>query len=74
VARFTRTVDHAGELVYDGLWFSPLRKRGTRSPRRPCAARQGEILLNLHGGARVVTVRRRVVACNELLACTYYER
>ena len=36
LARFKRGVDQRwGELVYDGLWFSPLSRRSTRSSPRP---------------------------------------
>ena len=45
LGRFKRTTDQKwGELVYDGLWYSPLKTRSNRSSRRPrsmCRARSG---------------------------------
>ena len=39
LARFKRPVDQRwGELVYDGLWFSPLKQRARRVHRRGAAS------------------------------------
>src|SRR5262249_32299266 len=58
-ARFKRIVDQRwGELVYDGLWFSPLKRALDafieQTQRHVC----GDIRMTLHGGRAVVTGRR----------------
>ena len=59
LARFKRSVDQRwGELVYDGLWFSPLK---TALESFIAEAQQhvtGDVRLTLHGGRAVVTGRR----------------
>jgi len=59
VARFKRTVEQRwGELVYDGLWFSPLRgslDAFIDSVQQPVS---GEIRLRLHAGQATPTGRR----------------
>ncbi|MCF0096358.1 argininosuccinate synthase [Micromonospora sp. MH99] len=59
LARFKKSVDQRwGELVYDGLWFSPLK--GSLDAFIDDAQRHvsGEVRLTLHGGRATVTGRR----------------
>jgi argininosuccinate synthase len=59
VARFKRNVDQRwGELVYDGLWFSPLRKALDAFIEESQRHVSGEIRMVMHGGRAVVTGRR----------------
>jgi len=59
VARFKRTVDQRwGELVYDGLWFSPLKNALDAFIEETQQHVSGEVRLVLHGGRAVVTGRR----------------
>jgi argininosuccinate synthase len=64
LARFKRTVGQRwSELVYDGLWFSPLKRSldGFLAESRKHVT--GEVRMTLHGGRAVVTGRR----CEESL-------
>ena len=72
LARFKRAVDQRwGELVYDGLWFSPLK----RSLDGFLAASQrhvtGDIRLVLHGGRAVVNGRRSTESLYDFDLATY---
>ena len=72
LARFKRTVDQRwGELVYDGLWFSPLK----RALDAFLAASQehvtGEIRMTLHGGRATVTGRRGQASLYDFHLATY---
>jgi argininosuccinate synthase len=59
LARFKRTVDQRwGELVYDGLWFSPLKRALDAFIDEANAPVAGDVRLTLHGGRAVVTGRR----------------
>ncbi|PZM89859.1 MAG: argininosuccinate synthase, partial [Actinobacteria bacterium] len=59
VARFKKTVDQRwGELVYDGLWFSPLKRALDAFIEETQRYVSGEIRMTLHGGRAVVTGRR----------------
>ena len=59
VARFKRSVDQRwGELVYDGLWFSPLKHALDAFIDDTQKHVSGEVRLTLHGGRAVVTGRR----------------
>ena len=59
LARFKRTVDQRwGELVYDGLWFSPLKRALDRFVDEANEPVSGDVRLTLHGGRAVVTGRR----------------
>jgi argininosuccinate synthase len=74
VARFKRTVDQRwGELVYDGLWFSPLRKALDAFIEETQRHVTGEIRLNLHGGRAVVTGRRSESSLYDFSLATYDE-
>src|SRR5512139_1326377 len=56
LARFKRGVDQRwGELVYDGLWFSPLRYALDAFIAESQQHVSGDVRLVLHGGRAVVT-------------------
>jgi len=59
LARFAGTVSQRwAELVYDGLWFSPLREALDAFIVETNAHVTGEVRVVLHGGRAVVTGRR----------------
>ncbi len=59
LARFKRTVDQRWtELVYDGLWFSPLKQALDRFIDEANEHVTGDVRLTLHAGRAVVTGRR----------------
>ncbi|ACY97723.1 MULTISPECIES: argininosuccinate synthase [Thermomonospora] len=59
LARFKRSVDQRwGELVYDGLWYSPLKRSLDAFIAESQKHVSGEIRMTLHGGRAVVTGRR----------------
>ncbi|MFI0373797.1 argininosuccinate synthase [Actinomadura sp. 1N219] len=59
LARFKRSVDQRwGELVYDGLWFSPLKDSLDAFIADAQKHVSGDVRLTLHGGRAVVTGRR----------------
>jgi argininosuccinate synthase len=59
LARFARTVSQRwAELIYDGLWFSPLREALDAFVVEANAHVTGEVRVVLHGGRAVVTGRR----------------
>jgi argininosuccinate synthase len=72
LARFKKGVDQRwGELVYDGLWYSPLKQALEAfiadSQRHVC----GDIRLTLHGGRAVVTGRRSEASLYDFGLATY---
>ncbi|MEU5937928.1 argininosuccinate synthase [Micromonospora sp. NPDC047548] len=72
LARFKRGVDQRwGELVYDGLWFSPLKNSLDAfiddAQRHVC----GEVRLTLHGGRVTVTGRRSEASLYDFGMATY---
>jgi argininosuccinate synthase len=72
MARFKRTVDQRwGELVYDGLWYSPLRVAldafVAQTQQHVC----GEVRLTLQGGRAVVTGRRSEASLYDFGLATY---
>ncbi|MEZ0077346.1 argininosuccinate synthase [Planotetraspora sp. GP83] len=72
LARFKRSVDQRwGELVYDGLWFSPLK--GALDAFIADAQRHvsGDIRLVLHGGRAVATGRRSDASLYDFSLATY---
>jgi argininosuccinate synthase len=72
VARFKRTVDQRwGELVYDGLWFSPLKTALDAFIEETQKHVSGEIRLMLHGGRAVVTGRRSDASLYDFGMATY---
>jgi argininosuccinate synthase len=59
LARFKRTVGQRWtELVYDGLWFSPLKQALDAFIDQASEHVSGDVRLSLHGGRAVVTGRR----------------
>ncbi|MFP5282140.1 MAG: argininosuccinate synthase, partial [Actinomycetes bacterium] len=74
LARFKRGIDQRwGELVYDGQWFSPLKRAldaFVDSAQQPVT---GEIRLRLHAGQAVVTGRRSDASLYDFNLATYDE-
>ena len=74
VARFKRTVDQRwGELVYDGLWFSPLKQSLDAFIADTQKYVTGEIRMTLHGGRATVTGRRSEASLYDFSLATYDE-
>jgi argininosuccinate synthase len=72
LARFKKGVDQRwGELVYDGLWFSPLKRALDSFVDAANAHVSGDIRLTLHGGRAVVTGRRSEEALYDYAMATY---
>ncbi len=72
LARFKRQVEQRwGELVYDGLWFSPLRRALDDFITASQEHVTGEIRLVLHGGRAVVTGRRSPGSLYDYKMATY---
>ncbi len=72
LARFKRTVDQRwGELVYDGLWFSPLKRALDKFIDDANAPVSGDVRLTLHGGRAVVTGRRSEAGLYDFGMATY---
>jgi argininosuccinate synthase len=72
LARFTRGVDQRwGELVYDGLWFSPLKASLDAFIDDAQRHVSGEVRLVLHGGRAVVTGRRSEASLYDFGLATY---
>ncbi|MBF9127977.1 argininosuccinate synthase [Plantactinospora sp. S1510] len=72
VARFKKGVDQRwGELVYDGLWFSPLRHALDAFIDDTQTHVSGEVRLALHGGRAVVTGRRSEASLYDFGLATY---
>jgi argininosuccinate synthase len=72
VARFKRTVDQRwGELVYDGLWFSPLKSALDAFIDDTQKYVSGEVRLTLHGGRATVTGRRSDASLYDFGMATY---
>ena len=71
-ARFKRTVGQRWtELVYDGQWFSPLKKSLDVFIDDTQRYVSGEIRMTLHGGRAVVTGRRSAVSLYDFNLATY---
>jgi len=74
LARFKRTVDQRwGELVYDGLWFSPLKRALDAFVDDSQAHVTGDVRLVLHGGRATVTGRRSPASLYDFDLATYDE-
>jgi argininosuccinate synthase len=72
LARFKRGVDQRwGELVYDGLWFSPLKESLDAFIDEAQQHVSGEIRLVLHGGRATVTGRRSDASLYDFGLATY---
>jgi argininosuccinate synthase len=74
VARFKRGVDQRwGELVYDGLWFSPLKNALDAFIAETQQHVSGDIRLTLAGGRATVTGRRSPASLYDFSLATYDE-
>jgi argininosuccinate synthase len=74
LARFKRGVEQRwGELVYDGLWFSPLKSALDAFVDSSQRHVSGEIRMVLHGGRAVVTGRRSAASLYDFSLATYDE-
>jgi argininosuccinate synthase len=71
-SRFKRTVEQRwAELVYDGLWFSPLRRALDAFIDETSVNVTGDIRMVLHGGRAVVTGRRSPASLYDYSLATY---
>ena len=72
LARFKRGVEQRwAELVYDGLWFSPLKRALDEFVASSQQHVSGEIRLTLHGGTATVTGRRSDASLYDFNLATY---
>ena len=72
LARFKRTVEQRwSELVYDGLWFSPLKRSLDAFIETSQRHVTGEVRMVLHGGRAVVTGRRSPQSLYDFALATY---
>ncbi|GAA3766256.1 argininosuccinate synthase [Salinactinospora qingdaonensis] len=72
LARFKRGVDQRwGELVYDGLWFSPLKRALDGFVIEANQHVSGDIRMLFHGGRAVVTGRRSESSLYDYELATY---
>ena len=72
LARFKRQVGQRwGELVYDGLWFSPLKRALDAFVQQTQEHVSGDVRLTLSGGRAVVTGRRSETALYDFNLATY---
>lgn len=72
LARFKRGVDQRwAELVYDGLWFSPLKRSLDAFIDDASAQVSGDVRLRLHAGRAVVTGRRSPASLYDHELATY---
>ncbi|WP_159616085.1 argininosuccinate synthase [Arthrobacter zhaoguopingii] len=71
-ARFKKTVDQRWtELVYDGQWFSPLKRSLDTFVEDTQKYVNGDIRMDLHGGRATVTGRRSETALYDFNLATY---
>ena len=72
LARYKRQVEQRwGELVYDGQWFSPLKRALDGFVNEANQHVTGDIRLTLHGGRAVVTGRRSESSLYDFNLATY---
>jgi argininosuccinate synthase len=72
LARFKRQAEQRWtELVYDGLWFSPLKRALDAFIDEASRHVTGDVRLKLHGGRAVVTGRRSPVSLYDYKLATY---
>ena len=72
LARFARSVSQRwSELVYDGLWFSPLKRALDGFLDDVNATVSGDVRLALHGGRAVVSGRRSEESLYDFNLATY---
>jgi len=74
LARYKRGVDQRwGELAYDGLWFSPLKRALDAFVDISQQHVTGQIRMTLHAGSAVVTGRRSLASLYDFNLATYDE-
>ncbi len=74
LGRFKRGVEQKwGELTYDGLWFSPLKRSLDAFVASTQEFVSGDIRMTLHGGRAVVTGRRSDTSLYDFNLATYDE-
>ena len=74
LARFKRQVDQRwGELAYDGLWFSPLKRSLDAFVQASQARVSGDVRMTLHAGRAVPTGRRSTTSLYDFSLATYDE-
>ena len=74
LARFKRQVDQRwAELVYDGLWFSPLKRALDAFVQDASRNVSGDVRLVLHRGTCTVTGRRSEASLYDFALATYDE-
>jgi argininosuccinate synthase len=74
LARFKRQVDQRwGELVYDGLWFSPLKRALDSFIDSASRNVSGDVRLTLHAGTCTVSGRRSDASLYDFSLATYDE-
>ncbi|MGW9212512.1 argininosuccinate synthase [Embleya sp. NPDC055664] len=72
LARYKRTVEQRwAELVYDGLWFSPLKRALDGFVAEANRHVSGDVRMTLHGGRAVVTGRRSDQSLYDFNLATY---
>src|SRR6476659_4000313 len=72
LARYKRGVEQRwGELAYDGLWFSPLKRALDTFIAEANQHVSGDIRMTLHGGRAVVTGRRSDESLYDFNLATY---
>jgi argininosuccinate synthase len=72
LARYKRQVEQRWtELVYDGMWFSPLKRALDGFVEEANEHVSGEIRMTLHGGRAVVTGRRSAKSLYDFNLATY---
>ena len=72
LARFKRGVQQRwSELVYDGLWFSPLKRALDTFVAESQEHVSGDVRMTLHGGRAVVSGRRSDSSLYEYAMATY---
>ena len=72
LARFKRQVEQRwAELVYDGLWFSPLKNALDAFIAAASRNVTGDVRVRLHGGRAVVTGRRSAASLYDDKLATY---
>ncbi|MFI2032022.1 argininosuccinate synthase [Streptomyces buecherae] len=72
LARYKRQVEQRwSELVYDGLWFSPLKRALDGFIAEANQQVSGDIRMTLHGGRAIVTGRRSEQSLYDFNLATY---
>ncbi|MCX5408399.1 argininosuccinate synthase [Streptomyces sp. NBC_00335] len=72
LARYKRQVEQRwGEMVYDGLWFSPLKRALDGFISEANQHVSGDIRMTLHGGRAVVTGRKSDESLYDFNLATY---